>query len=92
VTFSFGAGGMALYLDGVLADDDAFAGGLLGNREPVVIGASSERNRDESGDLGAIRTSNGFRGSIDEVAILDAALDASQVAQLIEFGPVGVVE
>ena len=52
------------WLSGV--DSDAGAtGGLLGNREPIVIGASNANNNDDSGDLAAIRTSNGFKGIID---------------------------
>ena len=69
-----------------------FTVGLIGNREPIVIGASNVNNTDDSGDLGAITTSLGFDGTIDEVAVFDGELDAQQVQQLVQFGAAGVVQ
>jgi len=93
VTFSFGAGaGMDLFVNGVNVAHNAFEGGLIGNREPIVIGASNRTNTNDSGNLGAIGTSLPLAGRIDEVSFFGSRLDATQVAQLIEFGPVGVVE
>jgi hypothetical protein len=91
LAFSFGTGGMKLYLDGELVGTNPYAGGLIGNREPIVIGGTNWANRDDSGDLSKLRISHPFNGRIDEVAIYGQALTEQQIRQLITAGPLGVV-
>ncbi len=84
VVFTFGSGGMALYVDGVLQSSDAYTGGMRGdtgdtpNQEPIALGAS--RIHSASGN-----TAPGggyFDGLLDEFAIFDTALSAEQIADL----------
>jgi hypothetical protein len=91
VTFTFGNGGMKLYLDGVLVGANAYNGGLTGNREAIVIGGSNETNRDTSGNLSKLKITEPFDGFIDEVAFYGQALSAQQIAQTRQRGALGVV-
>lgn len=81
VALSFGAEGMALYLDGVLIDSADYGGGLnatsggLGNREPIVIGASASGASQGT----ASPLSNYFDGRIDDVRVYDQWCSADQV-------------
>jgi hypothetical protein len=36
--------------------------------------------------------SSGFKGIVDHVAIFAIALDSDQLQELVDFGPVGIVE
>jgi len=92
LSFTFGPGGMKLYVDGVLVGSNAYAGGLAANREAIVIGGSNHGNRDDSGDLSRIRISNPFDGHIDEVAFYDVVLAPGQIAQTRERGAMGVID
>ncbi|WP_210349575.1 LamG-like jellyroll fold domain-containing protein [Bradyrhizobium agreste] len=92
IAFTFGADGMKLYLDGALAGTNAYTGGLVQNRDAVVIGGSNETNTDRSSDLSRLRITKSFNGLIDEVAMFGSALSAGQVQQLIAAGPLGVVD
>lgn len=82
VAFSFGEGGMQLFLDGVLVDSDPYTGGLgatsggTGNEEPIVFGANAK----DSGDLVTDNLKEYFAGSMDEVAIFGALFDAADLA------------
>ncbi len=91
LAFSFGEGGMKLYLDGELVGENSFTGGLTANREAIVIGGSNWGNRDDSGDLSRLKISDPFNGHIDEVAFYGRALDTEQIQQLMSNGPLGVV-
>jgi Ca2+-binding RTX toxin-like protein len=88
LTFTWGAGGMKLYLDGALVGSDSYTGGLgstsggSGNTEPIVIGASQA----DSGNGVANNLTDFFDGDIDEVAIFGEALSAAQIAALYEAG------
>ena len=90
LAFSFGAEGMKLYLDGELAGANAYTGGLMGNREPIVIGGTNWGNKKGSGDLRKQKISHPFNGNIDEVAIFGQALTAQQILQLMVAGPMAV--
>jgi hypothetical protein len=90
LAFSFGPEGMKLYLDGELAGVNAYTGGLIGNREPLVIGGTNWANRKDSEDLRKQKISNPFNGRIDEVAIFAQALTIQQVRQSMVAGPTGV--
>jgi hypothetical protein len=70
---TFGPGGFKLYLDGVQKDADAYTGGLVGNAEPVVIGARQVNSGKQVADV----LSDFFDGTITKVALYDRALPAS---------------
>jgi len=96
VAFTFGSGGMELYVDGVLEDTDAYTGGTgatsggIGNFEPIAIGASTWT----SGNGTVIPLVKYFEGSIDETALFDSALSAIDVADLYAdgLGKSGIVQ
>jgi Ca2+-binding RTX toxin-like protein len=91
LTFAFGPDGMKLYVDGVLVGSNSYGGGLVGNREAIVIGGSNQGNRDNSGDPARLAISKPFDGHIDEVAFYDVALTSQQIAQTRERGALGIV-
>ena len=84
LALSFGPDGMKLYLNGVLAGENAAAIGLQDNREPIVIGGSNHLNNDQSGDLSRLRVDDSLNGRIDEVMVYRQDLDTRQVAYLHE--------
>lgn len=82
--FTFGSGGMNLYLDGLLVDSDDYTGGLggtsggAGNFEPLVLGANSWNSGNQM--AGPLR--DYYSGLLDEVAIFDYALTPDEVQAL----------
>ena len=88
LSFSWGSGGMQLYVDGVdVGSNGGYTGGL-GNadQDPIVIGAATFSSNDgETDDLRFF-----YDGSIAEVALFDTALDATQVGDLITAGTNGI--
>ena len=88
VAFSFGAGGMALYLDGALVDTDGYAGGTgatsgdIGNFDPIAIGGGTQT----SDDLQITPVDQFFTGRIDEVAIIGSQLSAAAILDLYAAG------
>ncbi|MBF0198070.1 MAG: LamG domain-containing protein [Planctomycetes bacterium] len=65
---------MNIYIDGVLEDTLAFAGNINNNTYPLRIGENDQNwNRK-------------WKGSIDDVRVYDAALDAGQVHALYQGG------
>lgn len=90
--FTFGSGGMRLYVDGVLRDFDAYTGGLgtssgsTGNTEPLTFGASQQ----SSGDGVVSPLAAYISGRLDEVAFYSEELSAAQVGQLYADG--GAIE
>ena len=91
LVFTFGAGGMQLFLNGQLVDSDGFTGGLdigvdgLGNFEPLVLGALIDGSPNRA--LGTPTSS--FAGTFDEFAIYDHALTAAEIEQLFQAGAAG---
>ncbi|MEQ9489367.1 MAG: Ig-like domain-containing protein [Alphaproteobacteria bacterium] len=83
IAFSFGEGGMNLYVGGTLVDHNDYTGGISGNNEPIVIGAGSTTSHD--GQAGA---SEYFKGAIDEVAIFDTELSDVSLSAIYEPSPV----
>ena len=89
VAFTFGSGGMELYVDGVLEDTDAYTGGTgttsggTGNTEPIAIGAGTTT----SGDGTIFALNSYYLGSIDETALFDSALSAAEIADLHDRRP-----
>jgi len=88
VVLSFGAGGLRMYLDGVLIDSDGYTGGLgpssggSGNAEPIAIGA----NTWNSGNGTIHNLKNYFEGFIDEVALLTTEIDPAGASTLYRQG------
>ncbi|MEM0913082.1 MAG: LamG domain-containing protein [Planctomycetota bacterium] len=86
---SFGPGGLRLYLDGVLVDSDAYAGGLgpssggRGNELPWIIGASGAGTAAatlQAGSLTAADVTDFYEGMLDDIRIYNRPLSAPQVA------------
>jgi len=88
VAFTFGTGGMKLYLNGDLVDGDSYTGGMgtssggSGNREPIAIGVST----DDSDDLSVTPYRYAYRGLIDEVAIFGRVLTLAEIKTIYDAG------
>ncbi|HAI11857.1 MAG TPA: hypothetical protein DCM28_09145, partial [Phycisphaerales bacterium] len=84
VVFSWGDGGMKLFVNGQLEDTHEYAGGLgtnsggNGNYEPIVLGANSW----DSNNFSATPLCDYFKGYIDDVRIYDMSFEAIQASQL----------
>lgn len=84
VAVGFGAGGLRLYLDGVLVDSDSYTGGLgtssggVGNQEPWTFGVDQY----QADSLTTDNWNHPYHGRIDDVRIYDQNLDGDQVADL----------
>ena len=76
VAVTFGEGGLELYVDGARVAKDAFAGGLSGNGEPIVLGANQWASSPRTADA----LKHGFSGSIADVRLYDAPASAERVA------------
>ena len=88
VAFTFGSGGMALYLNGVKVDTDPYTGGLgtssggSGNTEPIAVGAGTWGSA--AGQVTPV--SYPFEGRIDSLAIYGEALSDSAIQALYAAG------
>ncbi|ABG30296.1 type I secretion protein [Roseobacter denitrificans] len=82
VAFSFGPEGAALFVDGSRVDTDSYTGGITGNNEPWTLGASQWKSSDGAAD----NLQHFFDGAIDEFAVFDYQLDASEVATIEREG------
>lgn len=78
LVFTFGPGGMKLYIDGNLVDSNNYTGGLLGNLEPMVLGASTAY----SGSLTELPLRHFWSGVLDELLIFNYAFTQQQVHAL----------
>ena len=82
--FTFGAGGMKLYLDGVLVDTHPLTGGTgttsggAGNHEPIGLGVLAT----SSGNLTLSGWTSPFRGQMEDVQLFGRALDAAEISRL----------
>lgn len=82
--FTWGPGGMELFLDGAPADSEDYTGGLgagsggIGNYEPIALGGNTSR----SGDGAVTPIQDHFDGRIDDVRLFDTRLNASQAAEI----------
>lgn len=82
---NFGSGGMKLYLDGTEIGSNSNYTGGIGNatqQNPLVIGGSTNAATPGTTDL----VKHEFNGKIDEVAIFDGALTATQISDLSTAG------
>ncbi len=86
VAVTFGSAGLKLYVNGTLADTNSYTGGWNGNSEPLVFGGSTAA----SGNGVATPVYGHFDGRIDNVAIYDRALTASEILDLYNAG--GLIE
>ncbi len=73
-----------LYINGVLVGTEQYSGGISGNSEPIVIGASTSL----SDDLSVSPLTRYFDGLIDEVYVWNRALDADEVTELYKNGEI----
>ena len=82
LAFTFSQGILALYVDGELVDtEEGYVGGMLGNEEDIMIGASVRGRREEDDNAEWF-----FDGTISNVAILDKPLSHLEVAVLDQNG------
>ncbi|RDD62279.1 Ig-like domain-containing protein [Ferruginivarius sediminum] len=84
VAITFGDTGLKLYVDGELAGEASYTGGIAPNLEPIVIGA----NQWASGDNVADKIQDAFDGRIDTVALHGEAMTADEIATLAGGGTV----
>lgn len=78
VVFVFGPGGMQLFVDAKLVDQNADPRGVSGNQENLVLGASTHQS-------GGGMTVWPLEGSLDDVVIWTRRLQASEIDELF-FG------
>ncbi|MDH3603328.1 MAG: hypothetical protein OEU26_27255, partial [Candidatus Tectomicrobia bacterium] len=86
MSYSWGADGMRLYLDGELVGSDPTVTTLEGNNEPWTIGANSWLSDD--GDANNLLEH--FEGQIDEVAVFDGDLTVADIQSIYEVGSIAV--
>jgi len=82
MTFTFGAEGMKLYMNDALVDTNPYDGGLLGNMEPLALGANTWM----SGDGTIHELEDHWSGFMDEIVIYDSVLTQQQIEDLYNFG------
>ena len=89
VAYSWGAGGMALYVDGAAPVTNPYVGGTgitsggTGNFEPIAIGAATVL----SGDLSVTPTQEHMTGFMDDVRIHNRALTLPEIQALASCLP-----
>jgi hypothetical protein len=88
LSFTFGPAGMKLYLNGNLVGSNGYTGGLVGNKQPIVIGGSNQTNTNDT--LSKLKITDPFDGWIDEVAFYGTALSAAEIAQTKSLGAMAV--
>ena len=88
MTFTFGAGGMQLYINDALVDDNAYDGGIANNSEPIALGASTVF----SGDQTIEPLTSFWSGYMDEVVLYDSVLTQQQIKDLFDFATICIPE
>jgi len=84
VMFAWGEEGMALYLNGVLVDTNAYTGGMgtssggVGNYEPIVLGANAWK----TGNFNSSGLEGYFDGVLDDFRLYNERLSESQAAEI----------
>ncbi len=80
VAVTFGGDGFKLYVGGELVDSNNYTGGLEGNSEAIVIGASQwSSTAGTTDDL-----VNVFKGTLSDIGLYDNALSAAEIAYLAD--------
>ena len=93
LAFSWGTGGMKLYVDGGAPVTDPYTGGLgttsggIGNYEAITLGASQFN----SNDLSVTPLKRWMKGYLDDVRIYDSALSAAEILALATCPPAPAV-
>lgn len=83
VAVTFGDEGFKLYVDGDLVAENVYTGGLQGNYEPIVVGASEWASSEKSADT----LSHPFRGELSDMALYGEALSAEQIQMVADGVP-----
>lgn len=83
MTFTFGVEGMKLYMNDELIETNAYNGGLVGNLEPLALGASTMYSDD--GEL--FPMNDHWSGYMDEIVIYDTVLTPQQISDLYNCVP-----
>jgi len=73
--FTFGSGGMRLYVNGESAATNSYTGGLRGNYEPIALGGSTSESPAGTSDPITGR----FQGELGEVRMYDHALTDDEI-------------
>lgn len=85
VAFTFGPGGMKLYLNGMLVGSNAYTGGMgstsggAGNFEPMALGVSTR----VSGDSTLTGWNYPLAGTMDDVYVFNRALTQTEIQKLM---------
>ncbi|MEL6806977.1 MAG: choice-of-anchor I family protein, partial [Pseudomonadota bacterium] len=82
IAVTFGEGGLKLFVNGELESSKSYTGGLSGNTEPVVLGASQLWS--SKGTTNRLHTP--MDGTISSVAVYGEALSDEQIADLANSG------
>ncbi len=77
MALSFGSEGLKLFVDGQLADSTSYQGGLIGNKEPIVLGG----NQWSSGNQVADQIRDILRGKIHYTKLYNKALTPQEIAE-----------
>ena len=78
IAYTFGTGGMKLFVDGVLQGaNSSFTDGLVNNAEPIVLGGNAWLTGD--GTSGSDELVDLYQGSVDDLRIYATALSAEQI-------------
>lgn len=84
VTYTWGADGMQLYIDGALAaSSSSFVSSLGDNREPIILGGNAWQTGNNSSPSGQLRDL--FQGQIDDLKLFDQQLTNPQVTTLFNL-------
>ena len=83
VAGTYDGANVKLYINGNLIDQQALTGNLLVNNEPVTIG----RNQAPSPNTGEF-----WRGRVDELAVSNRALDATEIQAVYNAGSDGMIK
>ena len=87
VVFTFGEGGMNLYLDAMLVGSNLYNGGIENNTEPWVIGGLLIHTNSRTGDLEFLDVDRSFNKHIDEFAMFNMVFDQEEIMRLMIKGP-----
>jgi hypothetical protein len=75
---TFGPEGMGAWLDGLFISSNPYSGGLIGNHEPIVVGANQWGSNVGTAD----KIIDPFHGTITRVALYDRVLSELEIAVL----------
>lgn len=82
LVYTFGSGGVKIYLDKQLVATNGYTGGLSGNPEPIILGSGAWRtgnNESAPADL-----FDHFIGKIDDVRLYQGELDSTEIDALYD--------